>query len=131
MIKRLFCILLAVLLLLGVLPTAANAAEDTVIGFPASAATLLCRAFGGEAEDASLFEGGAEQSEAEGVTPFVDVPADAYFADAVRWAAESGVTNGTDETHFSPDAPCLRCQIVTFLCRAVRHLESVGDEQTE
>lgn len=87
----------------------------------AQAATLLCRAFGGEAEDASLLEGGAEQSEAEGVTPFVDVPADTYFADAVLWAAESGMTNGVDKTHFSPDAPCLRCQIVTFLYRAVQN----------
>ena len=49
---------------------------------------------------------------------FVDVPADAYYYDAVLWAAENGITGGTDATHFSPNAPCTRAQIVTFLWRA-------------
>ena len=48
----------------------------------------------------------------------LDVPADAYFADAVLWAAEQGITKGTDSTHFSPDQPCTRAEIVTFLQRA-------------
>ena len=49
---------------------------------------------------------------------FVDVPADAYYRDAVLWAAENGITGGTDATHFSPNAICTRAQAVTFLWRA-------------
>ena len=49
---------------------------------------------------------------------FVDVPADAYYYDAVLWAAENGITDGIDETHFAPNATCTRAQIVTFLWRA-------------
>ncbi|MGN0968392.1 MAG: S-layer homology domain-containing protein [Oscillospiraceae bacterium] len=51
--------------------------------------------------------------------PFVDVPADAYYYDAVAWAVENKITEGTgDGTTFSPNAPCTRSQIVTFLWRA-------------
>ena len=49
---------------------------------------------------------------------FVDVPADAYYYDAVLWAAENGITGGVDDTHFAPNATCTRAQIVTFLWRA-------------
>ena len=49
---------------------------------------------------------------------FVDVPADAYYYDAVLWAAENDITGGVDDTHFAPNAPCTRAQIVTFLWRA-------------
>ena len=49
---------------------------------------------------------------------FVDVPASAYYYDAVLWAAENGITGGTDAVHFSPDASCTRAQLVTFLYRA-------------
>lgn len=48
---------------------------------------------------------------------FVDVPADAYYAEPVAWAAEYDITNGTDDTHFSPEELCTRAQIVTFLFR--------------
>ena len=48
---------------------------------------------------------------------FVDVKADNYFYDAVKWAAEKGITSGTDATHFGPNAVCTRAQIVTFLWR--------------
>lgn len=48
---------------------------------------------------------------------FADVPADAYYANAVAWAVSEGVTNGTSATTFSPDATCTRAQIVTFLWR--------------
>jgi len=51
-------------------------------------------------------------------TPFTDVDADAYYAEAVEWAVRQGVTAGTSETAFSPDALCTRGQIVTFLWRA-------------
>ncbi len=50
--------------------------------------------------------------------PFTDVPADAYYYKAALWAAETGVTTGTTDTTFSPDAPCTRGQAVTFLHRA-------------
>ena len=49
---------------------------------------------------------------------FADVPADAYYADAVKWAVEQGITSGTSATTFSPDMSCTRAQIVTFLWRA-------------
>ena len=49
---------------------------------------------------------------------FVDVPGGAYYYDAVKWAVEQNVTNGTDKTHYSPDGFCTRAQIVTFLWRA-------------
>ena len=49
--------------------------------------------------------------------PFWDAPLGVYYHDAVLWAVEQGVTNGMDETHFAPDNPCTRGQIVTFLYR--------------
>lgn len=49
----------------------------------------------------------------------MDVKADDYFYDAVLWAAENGITGGTDAVHFSPNAGCTRAQIVTFLYRAL------------
>ncbi len=57
---------------------------------------------------------------------FVDVKADNYFYDAVMWAAEKGITSGTDATHFSPNAACTRAQIVTFLWRAAGSPEPKG-----
>ena len=51
-------------------------------------------------------------------TSFVDVPANAYFADAVKWAVDKGITNGLSDTMFGPYEPCTRAQIVTFLWRA-------------
>ena len=52
------------------------------------------------------------------VNGFTDVTADAFYADAVAWAVESGVTNGTTDSTFSPNNGCTRAQIVTFLYRA-------------
>ena len=49
---------------------------------------------------------------------FVDVPADAYYYDAVLWAVKEGITNGTSATTFSPGNPCTRAQMATFLWRA-------------
>ena len=59
----------------------------------------------------------AESSAVEAVNPFTDVAADMYYHDAVLWAADEGITAGTSATTFSPDDPCLRSQIVTFLYR--------------
>ena len=53
------------------------------------------------------------------VSSFRDVPPSAYYADAVQWAVEQGITAGTSETTFSPDAPCTRAQVVTFIWRAL------------
>ena len=50
--------------------------------------------------------------------PFEDVSDSAYYFAPVLWAVDSGITTGTDAAHFSPDAPCTRKQIVTFLWRA-------------
>ena len=50
--------------------------------------------------------------------PFADVPAGSYYYDAVLWAVENGITNGTSDTTFSPDATCSRAQIVAFLWRS-------------
>ena len=51
---------------------------------------------------------------------FTDVPADAWYAAAVAWAVEKGVTNGISESQFGPDGDCTRAQIVTFLYRAMK-----------
>ena len=50
--------------------------------------------------------------------PFTDVPADSYYYNAVLWAVENGITSGTSDTAFSPDAVCSRAQIVTFLWKS-------------
>ena len=50
--------------------------------------------------------------------PFTDVPAGSYYYNAVLWAVENGITKGTSDTAFSPDASCTRAQVVTFLWRA-------------
>ena len=50
--------------------------------------------------------------------PFVDVPSDAWYHDAVQWAYDNGITAGTDSTHFSPDMPCTRAQVVQMLYKA-------------
>lgn len=47
--------------------------------------------------------------------PFTDVKEGAYYYNAVKWAYENGVVTGTDATHFSPNMPCTRAQIVTML----------------
>ena len=52
------------------------------------------------------------------VNGFTDVAADVFYADAVAWAVECGVTNGTTDSTFSPNNGCTRAQIVTFLYRA-------------
>ena len=60
----------------------------------------------------------AGSPEPTALSTFTDVAADAYYAKAVAWAVENGVTNGTSATTFSPDDSCTRGQAVTFLWRA-------------
>lgn len=60
----------------------------------------------------------AGSPEPKGMSGFVDVSADAYYAKAVAWAVEEGIVSGTSATTFSPDAVCTRAQSVAFLYRA-------------
>ena len=60
----------------------------------------------------------AGSPEPKGMSGFVDVSADAYYAKAVAWAVEQGIASGTSATTFSPDAVCTRAQSVAFLYRA-------------
>ena len=71
----------------------------------AQAVTFLWRAAGSPAAKSA-------------VMPFADVKAGSYYYDAVLWAVENGITKGTSDTMFSPDATCSRAQIVTFLWRS-------------
>ncbi len=66
----------------------------------------------GQVTVTAAFAPAAEQS------PFRDVSASDYYYDAVKWAAEEGITSGTSADLFSPSAPCTRAQMVTFLWRA-------------
>ena len=71
----------------------------------AQAVTFLWRAAGSPAAKSSAM-------------PFADVKVGSYYYDAVLWAVEQGITKGTSDTMFSPDATCTRAQIVTFLWRS-------------
>gem|GEM_PF-3062135 len=57
---------------------------------------------------------------------FVDVPEDAWYADAVKWAITWGITKGTSENTFSPNAPCTNDEILTFLYRAANDYKFKG-----
>ena len=59
------------------------------------------------------------QPTAGGTANFTDVPADSYYASAVAWAVENGITDGVGGGHFDPAATCTRAQIATFLWRAM------------
>ena len=69
----------------------------------------------------------------DSTNPFTDVNPNAYYAKAVLWAVENGITNGTSKTEFSPDAKCTRAQIVTFIYRAAGEpeVESTGSTFTD
>lgn len=62
----------------------------------------------------------AGSPEPKAMSSFTDVPASAYYAKAVAWAVENGITNGMTETTFAPNATCTRGQSVTFLYRALK-----------
>ena len=64
----------------------------------------------------------AGSSEPKSMSSFSDVSADSYYAKAVAWAVENGITTGTGDGKFSPDATCTREQSVTFLFRAIGKL---------
>ena len=64
----------------------------------------------------------AGSPEPKAMSSFSDVSADSYYAKAVAWAVENGITTGTGDGKFSPDATCTRAQSVTFLFRAIGKL---------
>ena len=68
--------------------------------------------------DAEPVEPDAEPIQAETAAGFTDVPADAWYAEAVAWAVKAGVTNGVTPDTFAPENTCTRGQVVTFLWRA-------------
>ena len=64
----------------------------------------------------------AGSPEPKTMSSFADVSMDAYYAKAVAWAVENGITTGTGDGKFSPDTTCTRAQSVTFLFRAIGKL---------
>ena len=68
----------------------------------------------------------AGSPEPKALSSFADVPADAYYAKAVAWAVENGITEGTSDTTFAPGTICTRAHGVTFLYRAAKATASAG-----
>ena len=73
----------------------------------------------------------AGSPEPKTASSFTDVPANAYYAKAVAWAVENGITNGMTATTFAPDATCTRGQSVTFLYRALKGTASGSTNFTD
>ena len=73
----------------------------------------------------------AGSPEPKAMSSFTDVPASAYYAKAVAWAVENGITNGMTETTFAPNATCTRGQSVTFLYRALKGTASGSTNFTD
>ena len=66
-----------------------------------------------------LWRAKGEPKSTGGAGSFADVPEGQWYTDAVRWAVEQGITNGTSTTAFSPDATVTREQMLAFTCRAM------------
>ena len=66
---------------------------------------------------AALMLGGVVGYAASSKQPFADVPIGSWYEKAVAWAYECGVTNGVDDTHFEPNRPITRAEMVTMLWR--------------
>ncbi len=73
----------------------------------------------------------AGSPEPKTASSFTDVPVSTYYAKAVAWAVENGITNGMTETTFAPDATCTRGQSVTFLHRALKGTASGSTNFTD
>ena len=69
------------------------------------------------AHGVTLLSRAAGTNTASGNSNFADVDANAYYASAVKWAVDNGITNGISSSLFGPDSSCTRAQIVTFLYR--------------
>jgi len=65
-----------------------------------------------------LWRAAGEPKPGDTKNPFTDVKSDDYFYNAVLWAVEKGITQGTSKTTFSPANPCTRAHVVTFLWRS-------------
>ena len=77
--------------------------------------TATCDRDGCDATDTRIAEGTALPAP---TVTFIDVPSGAYYAPAVNWAVANNITAGTTPTTFSPEATCIRAQVVAFLWRA-------------
>lgn len=134
--KRLFCLLLSMIIVVGVcLPVRAGnhpfADVPDGVWYSESVEYVYLRGLmAGTGADTFSPEGTMTRAmtvtvlyrlsggtETEGVCPFTDVPADAYYYPAVCWAVEQGITSGTSVSSFSPDDNVTREQLVTFLHR--------------
>ena len=73
-----------------------------------------------------LWRAAGKPDPASSKSPFSDVKEGAYYYNAVLWAVEKGITNGTSDKTFSPDETCTRAQIVTFLWRYEEQPAPVG-----
>ena len=86
------------------------------------------RGFSGSTAEAYADKHGHVFEALSGKSGFADVPGKAFYADAVAWAVENEVTNGTGKYTFSPDRACTRGQVVTFLWRAAGEPEPTKTE---
>ena len=93
-------------------------AAETGVAYGTSAVTFSPDDICTRAQAVTFLWRAAGYPEPKAMSSFEDVPEDSYYAEAVAWAVENGVTLGTSETTFSPDAYCTRAQIITFLWRA-------------
>ena len=123
--RRGLCGLLAVAMCIGVLPPTAGAAQKGITGGMSD--TLFApNAACPRAQIVTFLWRTAGSPEPSALSSFADVPADAYYAKAVAWAVENGITVGTTAATFSPDDTCTRAHGVTFLYRAAKATASVG-----
>ena len=106
--RRATALLLVFFLVLGIMPSTVLAAEAGSNGTALQTMPQI-----------------AENPDPE-LPPFADVEPDAYYADAVIWAANHGITNGTSALTFSPEENCTRAQAVTMLWRAAGCPEPSG-----
>jgi hypothetical protein len=96
-----------------------NAGDDTTATPPADVVNT-------PSDDGDTVDAGDTVNDA--ANPFEDVDEGKYYYEAVLWAVENGITDGTSETTFSPDASCTRAQAVTFLWRAAESPEPTSTE---
>ena len=137
--KRILALLLSMVLLLGMLPMSALAADSTFSDVKTSdwfyddvryvcenglmngtgSGTFSPKATTTRGMIVTILYRMQNSPESKAKNPFTDVKADAYYANAVLWAVENGVTTGASATTFDPAGDCTRGQIVTFLYRCL------------
>lgn len=88
----------------------------------------VCRLETGEIRKNGTIKGKKKPIDASSID-FIDVPEDAWYADAVKWAVTWSITNGTSENTFSPDKLCTNDEILTFLYRAADDYKFDGDRR--